>query len=238
MKVIGFLGYSEKIDLVCSYAKTLQLMGNTVLVVDATYENKYKYVVPTIDTADEAFLTQYDGVDYAVGFNSLNEVENYLCDARINISLYDYLILDIDNPKKYEYFRSKTADKSYFIFDTNMLALRKNEELINSMKVYNVLENEENKIHKIMYRAYITRTAEKYFETRLDEMSTGFSESTLEIQEDERDKSLFLDSLISGYMNLKKHSKVFINSLSELIKEVEPEHSVYQIRKIIKKGGI
>ena len=85
MKVIGLLGYTEKIDLVTSLTKAIQLMGKAVLVIDATLDKKYKYVVPSLDMIESAYVTQFDNVDYAVGFDSMNDVENYMTSQKINI---------------------------------------------------------------------------------------------------------------------------------------------------------
>lgn len=240
MKLIGFIGYSEKIDLVCSYAKVINMLGKTTLVIDATLVKKYKYCIPSIESRDDAFLTRYDGVDYAVGFESMNDVENYLCDNKVNINLYDYIIVDIDDAKQYEFFRTKVFDKRYFVFDTNIIALKKNKEIIEAVKIYNKenIKEENNKIKKILYRAYMTRASEKYFNNELEKDSDMFEENYLELLDDEQDKMLFLDSLISGYMNLKKHSKMFITTLCELIRDMEPENDIYSLKKIIKKGGV
>ena len=238
MKLIGFIGYSEKMDLVCSYAKVLQMLGKTVLVIDATSEKKYKYAIESLENTEKSYLIQYDSIDYAVGFESLNDVENYLCDNKINISLYDYIILDLDNVKKYEFFGNRDFEKKYFVFDTNMISLKKNKEIVATMKIYENGQVSENKIKKILYRGYNTRAFEKYFNNQLNELDNNFDENYIEIMEEEQDKMLFTDSLLSGYMNLKKHSRGFIISLCELIREVEAENDVYSLKKIIKKGGV
>ena len=238
MKLIGFFGYSEKIDLVCSYAKVLQTLGKTVLVIDATSENKYKYAIESLENTESSYLIQYDSVDYAIGFDSMNDVENYLCDNKINISLYDYIIIDLDNVKQYEFFANRDFEKKYFIFDSSMISLKKNKEIVNTMQVYAQGQITENKIKKILYRGYVTRAYEKYFNNELTSLDVNFDENYMEIMEDEQDKMLFLDSLLSGYMNIKKHSRNFVMTLIELIREVEEEYDVYTLRRIIKKGGI
>ena len=238
MKLISFIGYSEKIDLVCSYAKVLQMLGKTVLVIDATTEKKYKYAIETLENTQESYLIQYDSIDYAVGFESMNDVENYLCDSKINISLYDYVIIDLDNVKKYEFFGNRETEKRYFVFDTNMISLKKNKEIISTMQIYMQEQASEQKIKKILYRGYMTRAYEKYFSDELNILNANFEDNYIEIFEEEQDKMLFLDSLLSGYMNLKKHSRGFIISLAELIREVESENDIYALKKIIKKGGM
>lgn len=238
MKVIGLLGYSEKIDLVTSLTKTIQLMGKTVLVADATLEKKYKYVVPALDMVEKAYVTQFDNVDYAVGFESMSDIENYMCEQKINISLYDYIFIDIDNPKTYEFFRSRPFNQIYFVTDTSMLSYKKNVEILNSMKIYGTSEANDAKISKIMYRGYMSRTAERYFEEKLNAMEGNWDDKEYEIVETEQDVMLYLDFQISEIIQIKKHSKTFLDTLIDIVSQIVEDSSPYEIKKIIKKGGI
>lgn len=236
MKVIGLLGYSEKVDLVTSLTKAIQLMGKAVLVVDATADKKYKYVIPSLDIVEKAYVTQFDNVDYAVGFDSMNDVENYMTEQKINIGLYDYIFIDIDNPKTYEFFRSRAFNKVFLVMDTSMLGYKKNLEIINSIKVYSVDESDA-KISKILYRAYMTRTAERYFETKLNQIECNWDDREYEIIESEQDTMMYLDFQISGIIQMKKHSKMFITSVIDIVTQVMEEVSPNDVRKAIKKGG-
>ncbi|MEG1989686.1 MAG: hypothetical protein RR144_02995 [Clostridia bacterium] len=238
MKVIGLLGFSEKIDLVTSLTKTLQLMGKTILVVDSTLEQKYKYVVPSLDVIEKAYITQFDNVDYAVGFDSMSDVENYLCEQKINISLYDFIFIDIDNSKTYEFFRSRAFNQIYFVTDTSMLSYKKNIEILNSMKIYGTGEANDAKISKIVYRGYLSRLSERYFEQKLNSMEGNWDDKEFEIVETEQDMMLYLDFQISGIIQIKKHSNMFINSLIDIITQIVDDSKPYEIKKIIKKGGV
>ncbi len=237
MKIIGMLGYTDKLDLVISLAKTIQMLGKTVLVIDATFDGKYGYAIPSLETTDKKYINQYDRVDYAVGFESLAELENHLCVQKINIGLYDYIIIDIDNPKTYEFFRSKPFDKIYFIMDTSMLSFKKNESIISSIKVYNTSENNVKPI-RVMYRGLQTRTAENYFENRMNSYEFNWDERSMEIIEDERDKMLYQDFLISGIVQIKRHTKTFLNSLMSMVLDIVDGVTLSDIKNVIKKGGI
>ena len=48
MKKIGFIGAYDKIDLIIYIAKILTTLGKKVLVVDATINQKARYVVTVI----------------------------------------------------------------------------------------------------------------------------------------------------------------------------------------------
>ena len=45
MRAVGMYGYIDKYDFVMAVAKTITMMGKSVLVVDATADSKYKYIV-------------------------------------------------------------------------------------------------------------------------------------------------------------------------------------------------
>lgn len=237
MKVIGLLGYSDKVDLVTSLSKAMQLLGKAILVIDATADKKYKYIVPSLDIIEKAYVTQFDNVDYAVGFDSMNDVENYMIEQKINIGLYDYILIDIDNPKTYEFFRSRAFNKIFFVMDTSMLGYKKNLEIINSLKVYSVDENDA-KISKILYRAYMTRTSERYIENKLNGIECNWDDREYEIVESDQDRMMYLDFQISGFIQMRKHSKMFVMSIIDIITQIVEDTNANEIKKAIKKGGI
>ena len=77
MKKIGFIGATDKTDLIVYVAKTLELLGKKVIVVDTTIMQKTKYVVPSISPT-KTYITDFDNVDYAVGFESAEDLARYL----------------------------------------------------------------------------------------------------------------------------------------------------------------
>jgi hypothetical protein len=237
MKIIGVIGYIDKVDYIISMAKTLELMGKAVLVIDSTADKKYKYIIPALNTTEKEYVTEFNKVDYAVGFESMNDVENYMCSQKVNISLYDYVIIDIDNDKSFEFFRTRGFDRMYFFVDSSVLSLEKNKEILNSIKIYNSADSQKT-ITRVLYRQYITRTSEKYFENKLNELEFAWDEKEYEIYEDEQDRMLYIDFQISGIVQIKKHSGSFVNSLSEFVAQIMEDVKPNDVKKAIKKGGI
>ncbi len=235
MQVIGMVGYVDKYDFVINFAKTLKLTQKTVLVVDATLDRKLKYVIPSLNIDDKFYITQYDGIDFAMGFESMHDLENYMISQKINISLYDYILIDIDSSRGYEFFRTRGIDKVYFFLDTTILSLNKNKEIIKTMKVYATSEQEVT-MKKIYYKAYMSRAAEKYFDNKLIEMGISFDDIEYEIPDDEQDKLANIDSQISGIIDIKKHSKPYITTIAELTAETTGEVSSKAILNQIKRG--
>ena len=48
MKIIGAIGYVDKVGIITNLAKVLNYAGKTVLVIDATSEKRYKYAIPAL----------------------------------------------------------------------------------------------------------------------------------------------------------------------------------------------
>lgn len=235
MQVLGMIGYVDKYDFVINLAKTLRLSGKNVLVVDGTADKKMKYVIPTLNIEDKFYVTQYDGVDFAVGFDSMHNIENYMVDQKVNISLYDYILIDVDDSKTYEFFRTRGIDRVYFFIDTTILSLAKNREIIKTMKVYSTPE-EMASVKKIFYRAILTRTAEHYFENKLAEMDIKWDEIEYEIPDYEQDRMINIDSQISGVIDIKKHSKEFISIIADMVAEILGDTTSKEVLNQIKRG--
>ena len=53
MKKIGFIGAYDKTDLIIYIAKILTVLNQKVLVIDATINQKARYVVPVINPTTE-----------------------------------------------------------------------------------------------------------------------------------------------------------------------------------------
>ena len=49
MKRVGFIGAYNKTDMIIYIAKMLSIADKKVLIIDATTEQKAKYIVPTIN---------------------------------------------------------------------------------------------------------------------------------------------------------------------------------------------
>ena len=58
MQIIGMYGYVDKYDFVIATARALNIMGRSVLVIDATSDKKYKYIIPSIDNS-EKYVNHY-----------------------------------------------------------------------------------------------------------------------------------------------------------------------------------
>ena len=67
MKKINFIGAFDKTDTIMYIAKLLVETGNKVLMIDATINQKAKYIIPTLDSDSISYVTNYEGIDIALG---------------------------------------------------------------------------------------------------------------------------------------------------------------------------
>ena len=232
MQVIGLVGYMDKYDFVMNLARTINIMDKSVLVVDATLDQKLKYVVPALDNIGRSYVTQYNNIDFAVGFNSMHDIEKYMIEQGININLYDHILIDIDSPKGFELFRTRGINKTYLFLDTSVLSLSKNKELVKAMRVY-TQQGDNLELSRVWFKAYLSRASQDYFDKQIEEYNAKWVETEYEIPEDEKDKLENIDSQLSGIIDIKKHSKMFITTIADMTAEiVEDVNSKMVLNKI------
>lgn len=232
MQVIGLVGYMDKYDFVINLARTINIMDKSVLVVDATLDQKLKYVVPALDNIGRSYVTQYNNIDFAVGFNSMHDIENYMIEQGININLYDHILIDIDSPKGFELFRTRGIDKTYLFLDTTVLSISKNKELVKAMRVY-TQQGDNLELSRVWFKAYLSRASQEYFDKQIEEYNAKWIEPEYEIPEDEKDKLENIDSQLSGIIDIKKHSKMYITTIADMTAEiVEDVNSKMVLNKI------
>ena len=234
MQVVGLVGYMDKYDFVINLARTINIMDKSVLVVDATLDQKLKYVVPALDNVGRSYVTQYNNIDFAVGFNSMHDVENYMIEQGININLYDHILIDIDSSKGYELFRTRGINKTYFFIDTSVLSITKNQELVKAMKVYNQQE-EELKLTKVWFKAYVSRASENYFDTQISDYNVKWEEPEYEIPNDDKDRIENIDSQLSGLIDIKKHSKMYISTIADITAQIIEDVNSKEVLNKIKR---
>ena len=77
MKKVGFIGGTDKTNIITYIAKLLADLGKKVLVIDTTLIQKTRYIVPAINPS-RTYITDFENVDYAVGFQSMQELTKYI----------------------------------------------------------------------------------------------------------------------------------------------------------------
>ena len=124
MKKIGFIGVYDKIDLMLYVAKILTVLEKKVLIIDATINQKARYIVPVISPTLK-YVTEFEDIDIAVGFENTSEIKEYLGVPQDREMEYDIILIDCDNPAKFESFNINEAQKNYFVTSFDVYSLKK-----------------------------------------------------------------------------------------------------------------
>lgn len=156
MKKIGFVGAFDKTNLIMYTAKVLQDMNKRVLVIDGTILQKMRYVVPTISHA-KMYITDFERIDFAVGFQSMEQITQYLHITTMSEKdlPYDYILIDVDNRVALKSFQVANSEKLYFVTGFDMYSLKRGMDILSNLE-------EELHLTKILYSNNVTREDEEY----------------------------------------------------------------------------
>ena len=187
MKKVGFIGAFDKSNFIIYTAKLLEMSKYKVLVVDATSSQKMKYIVPSINPT-KAYITSFETMAFAVGFESWEEIERYLGiqfdtndediynddedQENVKDNLYDYVLIDVDEADKIEAFNIKDEAKKYFVTSFDMYSLRKG---IDALQAF----DNGAKITKILFSYESYKEDEEYLNHLSVEYNINWNEYTI-----------------------------------------------------------
>ena len=223
MKKIGFVGAFEKTDLIIYAAKILTETNKRVLVIDTTVLQKAKYIVPTI-LPTKFYVTNYEGIDIAVGFKNLETLDKYLTGIEEN---YDVILIDIDSPEMFEQFDMSKSDKLYFVTAFDNFSLRRGIEIIG---------NVESKVRmsKILFERDIIEENDEYLNLLSLTFPVEWNIEKLYFPYDQGDLSAIIENQRVAKIQLRNLSEQYRDSLLMLVQEIEPTTRTSEIKRIFK----
>lgn len=227
LEQIAFIGTYDKKDLILNIAKVLTECGLKVLVVDATLMQRLKYIVPKISNNSITYISEYLGIDVALGFINLNGIAQYLGNAS-NIP-YDYVIIDTDNIQTMNSFMVDKSKKIYVVTSYEQYELRRTIELL---KYY----NRPIEVTKVVFSADLENNQEEYFNKLLSETPVILKKDIVEYADTTQDRKVTLQNQLMGDLSLYHYSSTYKDSLeyhTSLLAEGRAEQSI--IRRIIRK---
>lgn len=133
MRKIGFIGAYDKTDFILYVAKILVEMGQKVLLVDGTITQKARYIVPTIEPS-RTYITEFEGIDVAVGLKSLEDIKLYLSISETNELPYDIVLIDTDTTNGVINYKIENCERVYFITSFDMYSIRRGIESISGLQ--------------------------------------------------------------------------------------------------------
>lgn len=227
MKKIGFIGAYDKIDLIMYISKILVATGKKVIVIDSTINQKAKYIVPVIKPT-MSYVTEFEGIDVAVGFNNLNEIKEYL-GMPLHAELdYDLALIDIDNYDGIEEYDMINAEKNYFVTSFDAFSLKRGLEILSGLK-------QIIKLTKVLYAKGATKEEDDY----LNYLSLGYKveweEERVYFPFEVGDQSVIVENQRVAKIKFRKLSNQYKESLIYIVQQILGQDDYFEIKRIFKQ---
>lgn len=227
MKKISFIGCYDKIDVILYVAKILVAMDKKVLVVDNTINQKAKYIVPVIKPT-RAYVTEFENIDVAVGFNNFNEIKEYL-GIPIHAELpYDIAMLDIDSYEGIVGFNINNECTNYFVTGCDLYTLKRGLEILSGLT--DILK---------LTKVFFSKTATIEDDDYLNYLSLGYKI----VWEDEivyfpfevGDQSVIIENQRVSKIKFKKLSDQYKEALIYIAEQILNQNEYAKMKKIFKQ---
>ncbi len=224
MKKIGFIGAYDKTDMLLNIAKILTTMKNRVLIIDSTINQKARYVVPSMNPT-VSYITSFEDIDVAIGFNSIEEIKKY--EGTTGNLEYDILLVDSDTEERIEEFELNKADKNYFVTSFDIYSLKRGVEILRG------LENQLN-LTKILFTKEMLKEEDDY----LNFLSLGckivWDEERIYFPIENGDLTAISENQRVQKIKFKKLSIQYKDNLGFIVQQILNKKSDSDIRKTIK----
>ena len=226
MKKIGFIGAYDKTDLIIYVAKILTTLGKKMLVIDATTNQKARYIVPVINPTT-SYITEYEEIDIAVGFSDFEEIKKYLGLSEGQELEYDIALIDTDNIEGFKKFGLKEAQKNYFVTSFDNYSLKKGLETLIGL-------DEVISLTKILFAKEVLKEEDDY----LNFLSLGYkviwNEYRIYFPIENGDLSVIYENQRVAKIKFKKLSVQYKDSLAYIAEEILGDTSETKVRRAIK----
>ena len=223
MKKIGFIGAYDKTDLLIYIAKLLVENDVKVLIVDATTLQKTRYTVPCI-MPSRKYITTYENMDIAIGFENLQEIMNYAGTQDFN---YDIMLLDIDNRKAFENFEMYTSDKNYFVTAFDNYSIKKGLETVGQSE-------EKMLMTKILFSKNMDRDEDEYLNFLSFYYAVKWSKEKIYFPFEAGDSSVIVQNQRNARISFKELSMQYKEGILEIISQIAPEIRLGDVKKMLK----
>ena len=229
MKKIGFIGAYDKTDMILNIAKIMTTMGNRVLVIDSTLNQKAKYIVPVINPTT-SYITNFEDIDVAVGFDNPEQIKQYLGISGEETN-YDICLIDVDSIDRIKKFNITKADKNFFVTAFDLYSLKKGLEILSELK-------EPMSLTKILFAKEVLKEDDDY----LNFLSLGYKviwdEERIYFPIENGDWTAITENQRVAKIKFRRLSAQYKDSLTFIVLEAlnASETSVRRAMKIIERG--
>lgn len=227
MKKVGFIGSFDKTDLILYIARILVATGNRVMVVDATITQKTRYVVPVIQPTN-AYVTEFEGIDVAVGFANLDNIKMFL-GMPVHAELpYDIVLFDIDNYVAMHNFNINNNGKNYFVTGFDLYSLKKGLEILSQVP-------ENIFLTKVLFSRVATKEEDDY----LNHLALGYKiewdNERIYFPFELGDETVIAENQRVSKIKYKRLSDQYKEGLIYIVQQILGDDNYNQFKKLLKQ---
>lgn len=226
MKKISFIGVYDKIDLILSIAKVLTKAGKKVLVIDATINQKCKYVIPAINPT-KSYVTEFEEFDVAIGFESIENIKQYLGLEEEEKLEYDLVLIDTDNNDGIDNFNIQDSEKVFYVTSFDAYSLKKGIEVLNELQI---------PLHmtKLFYSKEMLKEEEEYFNYLSLGVKAIWNEDKLYFLLENGDNAAITENQRLARIKFKNLSNEYKENISYIVNNIDNEIDEKKAKLIIK----
>ena len=227
MKKIGFVGAFDKVNLIMYVAKVLQNMDKRVLVIDGTMLQKTRYIVPAISNS-KAYITEFEKIDFAVGFQSLQQIMQYFgIDSNSENSLpYDFVLVDVDNRVALKSFYIEKASINYFVTGFDIYSLKRGIDILSGLE-------QKMTLTKVLYSNNVTREDEEYINYLSLEKNVEWNDMEIYCPLLDIDNKAIEENQRIDKIRVKKLSNNYIQAIIYIVQNILDGENLGTIKKSI-----
>lgn len=234
MKVVNFIGYSDKTEIMLYVAKIVQSFGNNVLFIDSFTTQKCRYIIPTIEEDKEKYITTFEDIDIAIGFESKKEIIDYLNSYEEDFNSYDYVFIDTNSEEMCEDFEVINANNTFCITTYDRCDVVKTVLLIEKLQEYKQDYIEKININRIYWYTLLGSADSKYVDNDFKQLGVQWDKKDIYIPLDENDRTILIQNQYAVKMKFKELSKDFKKALIDIASVIMPEQTNAKITKNFK----
>jgi len=227
MKKIGFVGAYDKTDFIIYIARILVALGNKVMVIDSTTNQKAKYIVPVINPTKE-YVTDFEGIEVAVGFDNFESIKDYLGMPQSAVFYYDYMLIDIDSVRVLETFGMREADHNYFVTSLDLYSIKKGLEILSGIR-------ETMNLTKIYFSKNNYEEEDDYFNYLALGYKVQWDEERIYFPLELGDQNVIYENQRVAKIKFKKLSNQYKESLMYIAETLVGEKEVNNLRRVFRQ---
>ena len=233
MKKVGFIGAYDRANLIMCIAKILSMKNKKVLIIDTTAEQKFKYIVPTLEPTI-TYITTWEDIDVAVGFKKIEQIYNYIGASEADLE-YDVILMNIDNPNAMSDMEVDKNDINCFVTAMDLYSINKGLEIFRNIET-------PMRLVKIIFSREMTETDNEYIDYLAEEVKIQWDKMQIFFPVILDDKYVEMGSQLIYRLGLRTMSSLYKDSLATLTANLFgdeiKEQEVRRIIKVLERDGI